>query len=258
MENFLEKIAREKKEEIRSSKEQLPLAEIKKRLPMPTRNFGRAIKRPGKISVIAELKKASPSAGVLRENFEPVKLAKDFEKAGASALSVLTEENYFLGKLEYIREVKDAVNLPILRKDFIIDEYQIYESLYYGADAILLIAAMLSKEELAHFIGTAQRLSLSALVEVHSEEELKNALSAGAEIIGINNRDLTTFKVDINTTLKVIKEVPEGKVVVSESGIDSRDDVKMLAGAGVHAVLVGEAIVTAKDVGKKIRELRLK
>ena len=259
MEGLLAKIVESKREELAEERARLPLKELKARLRNtdPPRDFYKAIAHPeaGCINVIAEIKKRSPLKGVLIEDLKVDELSKRYEDAGASAISVITEKKFFSGSPDYITEAKGVTRLPVLRKDFLFDEYHIYEARYIGADAVLLITAILDQSALSDFIELSSGLGMHTLVEIHNERELEKALKAGAEIIGINNRDLTTFKVDINTTLRVIKEVPEGKVVVSESGIDSRDDVKMLAGAGVHAVLVGEAIVTAKDVGEKIREL---
>ncbi len=259
MESLLAKIVERKRKDLAQVKANLPLRELMAgiRDVEPPRDFFKAVSsiESRHINLIAEIKKKSPVKGVLIEDLKVDDLAKRYEDAGASAISVITEENYFSGNPEYIGVVKKAAHIPVLRKDFLIDEYHIYEARYLGADALLLIAAILEQSALSDFISLSAELGMPVLVEVHNEREIEKALKAKAEIVGINNRDLTTFNVDINTTFRVIKEVPQGKVIVSESGINNSDDVKMLRDAGVHAILVGESIVTAKDVGKKIQEL---
>ena len=259
MEGILAKIVENKKEELTGGRVRLPLKEIKALLrdAEAPRNFLTSI-TPSKdkpVQLIAEIKKRSPSKGLLVEDLKVDDLARRYEDSGASAISVLTEKRFFSGEPEYIRIVKKVTKTPVLRKDFLFDEYQIFESRYIGADAILLIASILETSALSDFISLSSELGMSSLVEVHDERELESALKADAEIIGINNRDLTTFKVDINTTLRVKKEIPSGKIIVSESGIYNRRDVQILIDAGIHAILVGEAIVTAKDAGAKIKEL---
>jgi indole-3-glycerol phosphate synthase len=225
-----------------------------KQLP-PTRDFAKAIKGKG-IKIIAEVKKASPSKGVIRKDFKPVEIARTYEANGAAAISVLTEEKHFHGHIDYLREIKDAVSLPLLRKDFIFDEYQIYESRAAGADAILLIASILEGKEINEFIDLSRSLGMDCLVEVHDENELDKVLSTKAKIIGINNRDLKTFKTDVKNTLHLIPKIPNERIIVSESGINSYHDIDLLKRAGVHVFLVGEAIVREKDMGKKLKELR--
>ncbi len=205
--------------------------------------------------IIAEVKKASPSKGIIREGFDALGLAREYEKNGASALSVLTEEKFFLGKLEYIRLIKDHVKLPVLRKDFILDEYQVYESRAAGADALLLICAILDEKRLKELIDLAEDLSMTPLVEVHERSELDMALKAGARLIGINNRDLTTFKTDIENTRIMAPLVPEGHVIISESGINTAADITELMGYGVKAFLIGEALAREKDAGAKLKAL---
>jgi indole-3-glycerol phosphate synthase len=224
--------------------------------PPPTRNFLKALPK-GEISLIAEIKKASPSAGIIAERFEPVTLAKTYEKSGAAAISVLTDEKFFQGKLDHLKAAKDSTTIPVLRKDFIIDEAQIYESRIAGADAILLIARILTDEQLNTFLALAHSLNLSCLVEVHDEKELERVLKTKAEIIGINNRDLDTFKVDLQTTFSLLDKYPELKkrIVVSESGIDSAEQVKQLKAKGVSAILVGTSLMKSRDIGAKIRGL---
>lgn len=217
--------------------------------------FKKNISRPHHVNLIAEIKKASPSRGIIRGDFNPAKIAVTYQANGASAISVLTDERFFEGKLEYIKTVKEHVSLPVLRKDFIIDEYQIYESVAAGADAILLIAELLSANELTHFYDCATSLGLDALVEVHSEEDIEKALAANADIIGINNRDLHTFKVDLGVTQKLLRMLPAGKIRVSESGIKTYEDVMFLKSMGINAVLIGETFMEATDIAAKMREI---
>ncbi len=209
-----------------------------------TRDFKTAISRPGKVNVIAEVKKASPSRGIIVNDFDPVRIALDYTSLGAAALSVLTDEQFFQGHKDYLTRIKQISPLPLLRKDFIIDELQIYEARAIGADAVLLIAAILTPEQLRTFQKTAHDLTMSALVEVHNEQELEQALAAGASIIGINNRDLKDFTMDLTTTPRLMKMIPEGKVIVSESGIKTRGDITQ----GVNAVLIGEGLVNNIDL----------
>ena len=246
-----------KKEELAGTKRRSSLAEVKARAADagPVRGFGKALSRSGAIRLIAEVKKASPSKGVIREDFDPVRIAQTYEKSGASCISVLTEEKFFQGRLEYLAAVRKAAGLPLLRKDFIIDEYQVYEARAAGADAILLIAACLEKDQMAEYLGIAGQLGLDALVESHTYRELDKALLAGATLVGINNRDLSTFTVSLDTTLDLLKDIPDDRIVVSESGIKTRDDVVKLEKAGVDAVLVGEGLMREKDIGKKMKEL---
>ncbi|MBI5238535.1 MAG: indole-3-glycerol phosphate synthase TrpC [Deltaproteobacteria bacterium] len=236
----------------------LSLAEIKKNLDpaRPIRDFKKAVSAPSDdVRIIAEVKKASPSRGVIRDVFNPLGLAKEYEANGAAAVSVLTEEAYFQGSLEHLKLIKENTGLPVLRKDFIIDEYQIYEARSAGADAILLIAAILDEKVLKNFIWLTEALGMAALIEVHDEEEIEKALEAGVGLIGVNNRDLKTFKVDINTTIRLLPLVPKDKILVSESGIRERADILMLKKAGVSAFLIGEALIKEKDAGKKLRGL---
>ncbi len=218
-------------------------------------NFKEAVSAPGKVNLIAEIKFASPSAGRIRKAKDPIELARAYERNGASAISLVTESCFFDGDIGQLPLIKKAVGLPVLRKDFIIDEVQVTESLLYGADAILLIARILSEEQLSLLFEMSRDLGLSALVEVHDEEDLKRALNCGAELIGINNRDLDTFKVDLNTTIRLAPLVPERCTVVSESGINNTDDVKRVLDAGVNAILVGTAIMKSENVAEKVKEL---
>ncbi len=225
-------------------------------LPDP-RDFALAIKRSPRESIrlIAEIKRASPSRGILREIFAPKTIARIYEQKKVDAISVLTEEFFFLGNLDHISEVKTTSSRPILRKDFIIDAYQLYESRVFGADAILLIAAILGKNQASEYLHIARELGLSVLFEVHDFPELEMALSLACDIIGINNRDLDTLRTDISTTFSLKNEIPPGTIVVSESGIDKRSDVESLEDLGIDAMLIGTSLMSAKDIGRKIDEL---
>jgi indole-3-glycerol phosphate synthase len=254
---ILSQIIEEKRQSLQEAKRALPLEKIKQELSnkrTQRRNFKNAISHPHDINIIAEIKRASPTRGVIRSDFNPIKIAEEYQISGAAAISVLTEERYFQGSLKYMKAVKDVSTLPVLRKDFILEEYQIYESALYEADAILLIADILSKEEISKFSLLAKEMDMSVLCEIHKEEDLEKAISAKAEIIGINNRDLHTFKLNIDTTQNLIGLIPKGKIVVSESGIRSRADVLFLKSLGINAVLVGEVFMEAEDIGKKVRE----
>ncbi len=254
---ILQEIVKKKREEVEFLKSLKSLEELKREVEkglQDTRDFSAPLKEEG-INIIAEIKKASPSRGIIREEFNPTEIARTYEQAGAKALSVLTEKDYFLGAPEYIGAVKKVVGLPVLRKDFIIDQYQLYESRLLGADCVLLIVRILSPEELKKFAGLAKELGMATLVEVHDRRELEVALATGRDIIGINNRDLETFHTDINTTLELVKYIPEETVVVSESGIQNNEDIMRLKASGVDAFLVGETLMREKDIEKKFREL---
>ncbi len=254
---ILDDIIANKKEELSETKRRYPLADIKARATDAdsVRGFGKALSAGTGIRLIAEVKKASPSKGVIREDFDPIAIARTYEKSGASCISVLTEQKFFQGKLEYLGAIRKTVGLPLLRKDFIVDEYQIHEARAAGADAILLIAAALDKSQMQDYIGTAKRLGLDVLVESHTYKELDKSLLAGAMLVGINNRDLTTFTVSLQTTLDLAKDIPNDRTIVSESGIKTREDVRKLQQAGVDAILVGESLMQEKDVEKKVKEL---
>ncbi|MDP2167147.1 MAG: indole-3-glycerol phosphate synthase TrpC [Thermodesulfovibrionales bacterium] len=254
---ILNEIIAKKRERLSYAKSKTPLSELKARIPDVKRplDFKAAIRRTGeRIRLIAEVKKASPSKGLIREDFAPAKIARIYREK-ADAISVLTEEDFFMGDLKYIWEVKAAADMPVLRKDFIFDEYQIYESRANGADAALLIAACLNGTQAEEYQALAMELGLSVLFEVHDMRELELALLINSDIIGINNRNLTTLKVDLNTTFEIKKEIPEGRVVVAESGIRTREDVLRLEGAGVDALLIGTAFMEAADIGRKMDEL---
>ncbi len=221
----------------------------------PPRGFREALTASEGVALIAEIKRASPSAGLIREDFDPVAIARQYELGGARCISVLTDRQFFQGTLEDLRDVREAVSLPVLRKDFILDEIQVLESRAWGADCILLIVAALDPAGLDALLHRSRELGMDALVEVHNEEELKAALEAGADLIGINNRDLHTFEVKLETTRRLAPQIPDDVVVVAESGITARADVEELKGFGVHAVLVGEALMRSRDVAAAAREL---
>ncbi len=256
--DILRAIVDAKREEVERLKVDAPIAMLEERIERQDRplNFGGAL-MGSSVRVIAEVKRASPTRGVLRADFDPAWLAKTYAEGGAAAVSVLTNADHFQGSIEDLAAAKQAVRgtgVPVLRKEFIFDPYQVYEARAYGADAILLIVAMLTPDSLAELFALSQRFWMQCLVEVHDERELAIALDAGAEIIGINNRDLRTFVTDLATTEQVAPLVPPGRIVVSESGISDRGDVRRVGAAGAHAVLIGESLVTAPDVSAKLGE----
>jgi indole-3-glycerol phosphate synthase len=257
-ETILDKIAAHKKKEVQYSKESRPQGVLEERIGRQgrTRDFASSLVRADRICLIAEIKKASPSAGVIRDAFDPIKIGRVYEKEGVDAISVITDKAFFQGDIAILSAVKENFSPPVLRKDFIIDPYQLYEARAFGADAILLIVSLLSADMLRSYLKTACELGLSALVEVHTEKELHTAVEAGARVIGINNRNLKTFEVDIKNTLQLVGRIPKNRVCVSESGIKSPDDIERLRQAGVDAVLIGTAFMKAVDIAKKIRELR--
>ncbi|MEG0614743.1 MAG: indole-3-glycerol phosphate synthase TrpC [Oscillospiraceae bacterium] len=255
---FLDEIIAKKAEKLLKEKKEISSEEMRflaENLQRKSIDFKAAITF-GKPSIIAEIKRASPSKGGICKEFNPIKIAENYEKNGANALSILTEEDYFLGSSEVLKKVRKISALPILRKDFIIDSYQIFQSKIIGADAILLIAAALKKETLSEFLMLAKTLGLAALVEVHNEIELETAVDLGAEIIGINNRNLKTFEVDLAVTKCLAKLVPDGKIVVSESGMGSFDDVKFATENGADAVLIGEAFMRSENLSETFKFLR--
>lgn len=241
--HILDEIVEKKRKQIEGEKKEVSLEKMieKAKRTREIRDFEQAL-RGKEVAIISEVKKASPSKGVIKEDFDPVKTAKFYEKSNFDAISVLTEKEYFLGDDKYIKMIREVTTKPILRKDFIIDEYQIYQSKVIGADAILLIARIL-KGKLKSYYDLARSLGLHVLVEVHGEEEVEEALKSGAEIIGINNRNLETFTVSLEQTSKVMKLLPKGKIIVSESGIRGKEDMDYLKSLGVSAVLVGETLM---------------
>jgi indole-3-glycerol phosphate synthase len=266
MSNILDEIVKTKKEEVEGRKKTVPVEVLKETISTlgRPRNFFQAVTRKTgkKLNLIAEVKKASPSAGVIRADFDPVKIAQAYAAGGADALSVLTDEKYFQGKLEYIHAIRDVVKLPVLRKDFIIDPYQVYESRAAGADAMLLIAECLETSELIDLQILATELNMTCLIEVHDLDNLMRVRDRvvgfplkSYSLLGINNRDLRTFKTDLGTTLRMAELVEDRSVLVTESGINTREDVEKVAGAGVSAALVGESLMRSEDMGGKIREL---
>ncbi|MFQ6027703.1 MAG: indole-3-glycerol phosphate synthase TrpC [Dehalococcoidia bacterium] len=258
MPSILDEIVAEKREELAQQKEQVPLATLESRIAAqltPLNLSGALLGR--EIRLIAEVKKASPSRGLLRPDFDPVQLADTYASNGASAISVLTDPR-FQGEPDHLTQIKQSgvsQRLPVLRKDFIFDPYQVYEARAIGADALLLIVAILTPQEIRDLLSLALQFWMQCLVEVHDRTELQIALDAGAEIIGINNRDLRTFNTDLKVTEQLVPLVPRGKIIVSESGINDRQDLRQLGELGVNAGLVGEALVTAPDVGEKVRQL---
>jgi indole-3-glycerol phosphate synthase len=254
---ILDTIIAHKQKELQIEAEQVPLATLKSKLANlpPTKDFRAAIAQSDNINLIAEVKKKSPSKGIIREDFDPIQIAETYAKNGAAAISVLTDVRFFDGRLDYLSSIRQVVDVPLLRKDFTIDPYHIYQARVAGADAILLIVAALTKDQLREFMDIAESLSLASLVEVHTDTELKIALDVEAEIIGINNRDLRTFHTDLATTFSLQESLPTGKVVVSESGIYTRADVESLREAGVNAILVGESLMRSPDIGEQVRKL---
>ena len=265
MANILDKIIADKKIEVQSRRQQTSLEQLKEQVrDLPKcRNFYKAVTKQNSrgINVIAEIKKASPSAGLIREDFDPVAIAQIYERCRADAISVLTDEKYFQGRLEYVRLVHEAVDLPILRKDFIIDEWQVYEARAAGADAILLIADALKPAELMDLMITAAELTLTVLLEVHNADTLMNVRSVigfpkkGYSVLGVNNRDLTTMKVDLNTTGRLARLLDNTNELVAESGIKTRADVEKLKAVGVKAVLIGQTLCEHPDIEEKFIEL---
>ena len=258
-EHFLDDIIQSTREAVATAKRKYPPSELHRRIrdnELP-RDFLSAVSPPeqGAIRLIAEIKKASPSRGILREDFHPVKIGRIYEEAGASALSVLTEERFFLGSLKYLKEVHDAVRLPILRKDFVLDEYQIFQARSMEADAVLLIVALLDDHQLKDYTEIAAGLGMGCLVEVHDEREVERALKSPSKMIGINNRNLKTFITDLDVTFRLCKGIPDQKVVIAESGISTAEDIQKLRREGLDAVLIGETFIKSKNIKEKVHEL---
>lgn len=246
------KIQLEREKSVISDEQMKKLAE---KSDMPVISFSGALKAH-RLSVICEVKKASPSKGLIKADFDPVAIAKEYENAGADAISCLTEEFYFKGSPEYLKEIRKAVKIPILRKDFVFDEYQVYEAKYIGANAVLLIAAILSPKRLDRLYKLAKSLGLECLIEVHSAEELEKVSPLDFKILGVNNRNLKTFEVDLNTTAKLKENIPADKILVSESGIKTNGDMKLILGLGADAVLIGETLMRSSDIAAELLALR--
>ncbi len=257
MDNILERIAEKTRERIAEEERKIPLTELKARIKEKAAapDFAGALKSEG-MSFICEVKKASPSKGIIAENFPYLEIAKDYERAGAAAISCLTEPFWFMGADRYVEEIAKEVSIPILRKDFTISEYMVYQARAMGASAVLLICAILSDTELRSFRELSRELGMNALVECHDETEVERALNCGADIVGVNNRDLRTFKVDVNTSLRLRKLVPKDCIYVSESGIKGASDIQRLYENKTDAVLIGETLMRAADKKAAIRQLR--
>ncbi len=255
--NFLETILEYKKEEVESRKSHVSEQLLREQIQQTHRPISlvEALSKDG-LAVIAEVKNASPSAGVIRENFDPLQIAKSDIKAGANALSILTDEKYFQGSLEYIEQLRSFVPVPILRKDFLIEPYQVLEARAYGADALLLIVAALNNNQLRNLLEKTHELGMEALVEVHSGVEIRSAIEAGAKIIGINNRNLETFTIDLATTEQLAPLAPSGTVLVGESGLHTKDDIQRMIQAGVDAVLVGTHFMKHPDPGAALQQFK--
>jgi indole-3-glycerol phosphate synthase len=252
---ILDKIVAVKKREVLALRPRAEELRARARARTDHRDFAAALAAGNPVALIAEVKKASPSAGIICPDFEPVRIAHAYAKAGAAAISVLTDQEFFQGHIDYLQRIRPLVNLPLLRKDFIIEELQIHEAAACGADAVLLIAAILDDRQLRDFRAIAEHLHLAALVEVHDELELDRALAAGAQLIGINNRNLATFSVSLATTEKLARKIPTDRLIVAESGIHSRADVERVARAGAKAILVGESLMRSGNIAAKVREL---
>lgn len=254
---ILDKIVQKKKETLLAQKEKVSIEEFKEKIKDMKKppSFYAAIGKKG-LSIIGEIKKASPSKGLIREDFNPVEISKEYEEA-VDAISVLTEEDFFMGKPEYLREVSKTVSLPILRKDFIIDEFQIYEARELGASCILLIVAILEQEKLVEYIKLTESLKMDALVEAHTGEEVERAIAAGAKIIGINNRNLKDFSVDFNNTIRLKAIIPGGILVISESGIENKEQIKTLKKASIDGILVGESFMKSRNIKNMAKEFKV-
>lgn len=256
---ILNNIVEAKKKQLLTQKAHTSLNELKNKIKSGSGknriSLFNALRSNKGVSIIAEIKKASPSKGMIREEIKPVEIARDFMRAGACAISVLTEKDYFKGDNNYLFKVKQTASIPVLRKDFIIDLWQVYESAYLGADAILLIVSILNDEDLKKFLIVSEILGMQCLVEVHNEEEVERALNCGATTIGINNRNLNDFTVDLNTTGKIITQIPHDRAVVSESGISTADDIMFLKSIGVNGVLIGETIMRSNDIYSTLKTL---
>jgi indole-3-glycerol phosphate synthase len=255
--SILDKIIESKRREVAISRARLPMEELEAQAAEapPVRDFRAAVAGPGPIQLIAEVKKASPSAQVIRADFDPIAIARTYQAHGAACLSVLTDAPYFQGHLSYLARIRASVAIPLLRKDFLIDEYQVVEARMAGADAVLLIAEILDDHRLASLLALARRWEMAALVEFHDPVNLPRVLAAGADLVGINNRDLRRFRTDLDLTLRLRDQIPPEIVLVSESGIRTRHDVQRLEAAGVAAILVGESLMRSPEIGLAVEQL---
>lgn len=257
MATVLDKIVAKKQEEIAAAKQQRPMEALREQLASspPVRSFFDALAAAGPIKLIAEVKKASPSKGIIRADFHPVEIAQTYASSGATCISVLTDEHFFQGKLDYLREIRKVVDIPLLRKDFILDSYQLVEARVAGADAVLLIAECLDDCNLRKLHNEAIELGMTPLVEFYEPSNLQRVVEAGTTLIGINNRDLRTFETDLNHTIRLREQIADDHVVVGESGIHTPDDVKLLADNKVDAILVGESLMAKPDIGEAVKQL---
>ncbi|MGW8256972.1 MAG: indole-3-glycerol phosphate synthase TrpC [Thermoguttaceae bacterium] len=257
MSTILDDIVAFKREEIESAKAVVDISKLRREATdaPPPRDFLAALSEGPPIRLIAEVKKASPSAGLIRDDFDPVEIARIYQQHGATCISVLTDRQFFQGSLDHLRQIRAAIDLPLLRKDFIIDEFQVWEARAAGADAVLLIAECLDDEKLRTLHDLIEKLGMCALVEIHQAENLRRVLDIGARLLGINNRDLRTFHVDLGHCMRLRKDVPAGRIVVGESGIRTRRDAEQLQNAGLHAMLVGETFMARPDIGRAVDEL---
>ena len=258
---ILDEIIKKTKEDLKRRKKEFPLEWLGRSLaynpfvPRPVEPALRSTKE-NPYRIIAEIKKASPSKGIIREDFDPISIAKEYEKGGADAISVLTEPHFFKGDIEYLTQVRRYVPMPLLRKDFIIDKYQLVEALVYGADFVLLIAKALSRKELKELLEYTWHLGMEALVEIHDKKDLVKAIFAGANIIGINHRNLETFEIDLSLSEKLVPLIPKGKIIVAESGINSHEQIVNLHNIGVDAFLIGEYFMRQNDIAKAVKKIK--
>ena len=257
MNSILAKIVDHKKLEIAAAKSARPIAEVRQRMldAPPTRSFLNALQVPNEVSLIAEVKKASPSKGVIREDFNPVEIATAYQSGGARCISVLTDENFFQGHLDYLTSVRESVSIPVLRKDFIIDEYQVIEARAAGADAVLLIAECLDASRLQELHAAITELEMTALVELYDATNIEKVMACEPKLVGVNNRDLNTFEVDLNHSVNIKQQISDDVTFVSESGIFTHDDVKFLASNKVDAMLVGESLMRCNEIESAVRKL---
>ncbi|MBX9681803.1 MAG: indole-3-glycerol phosphate synthase TrpC [Gemmataceae bacterium] len=258
MSDILQRIVETKHREIAEAKARLPLEALRTKLPSapPVRDFFGALDRLGRLGIIAEIKKASPSAGVMRADFDPIAIAREYAQHGVDCISVLTDVEYFQGKLEYLTAIRHSVATPVLRKDFLIDPYQVVEARVAGADAVLLIAEILDDEQMRGLLSLTHELEMTALVELYEPANVSRVVASGAKLIGVNNRNLRTFETRLDHTIDLALSIPKDRLLVAESGIRTREDMERLAAAGVRAVLIGESFMRSGDLASKLREIR--